>query len=579
MNTRVTSATRAVKKNHSALWRLALQGELLCYVLGIMLQSVKDLLESVLGGQLYRIVINLSTGASFQNAVLQILLLTGCLLLVAGLMLAGSALNMKSSARADRRIRSALLHTLCHIQEGTRAAQGLGYWTNLMGRDLDITGESYKTKWPSMAARAVSVAGGILILLTYSFSLTLFCIGCGALYFVLIYSLRARAGRIQKQSFQKLEACSRFMGEMLKGLPVICFYQLKEYFSQKYQGQIHSYLQVGRQNARMSTLAMGLRNFGYSFSYVGILIFGLALVNAGSLSIGDFMYLWSIGIGVVYGMQSLGTQILEYQENQAAIQHIEEALSLPVENGGQEVVTGYDLQWEQVSFGYTEQTPILHQISLQIPRGQKVAIVGASGSGKTTMIRLLLGLYRPTKGDIRVGDVSITQASLTSLRDQLAYLPQSPFLFDETIRENLRYSRPQASEEELEQALAWAGLSDLLSRLPQKLDTVVGPNGSKLSGGERQRLGLARCYLRGANIFIMDEMTSALDAKLEEEIVSRLFSLRDKTVICITHKLAAARLADRILVMDQGRIVEDGSHETLLQQQGVYYRLTKGEEK
>src|SRR5699024_2126569 len=131
-------------------------------------------------------------------------------------------------------------------------------------------------------------------------------------------SLRDRAGRIQKQSFQKLEACSRFMGEMLKGLPVICFYQLKEYFSQKYQGQIHSYLQVGRQNARMSTLAMGLRNFGYSFSYVGILIFGLALVNAGSLSIGDFMYLWSIGIGVVYGMQSLGTQILEYQENQAA---------------------------------------------------------------------------------------------------------------------------------------------------------------------------------------------------------------------------------------------------------------------
>ena len=203
--------------------------------------------------------------------------------------------------------------------------------------------------------------------------------------------------------------------------------------------------------------------------------------------------------------------------------------------------------------------------------------MGTSGGGKTTLIRLLMGLYRPDKGRICLGGVSTAEAELSSLRSHFAYLPQQPFLFDETIRENLQLIDPSATEQELQDAAERSGLTELIEKLPDGLDTQVGENGSRLSGGERQRIGLARCYLKEADIYVMDEMTSALDARLEEEIIKKLFSMQDKTVICITHKLAAARQAERILVFDQGKIVEDGSHEQLLALGGVYNRLNAAE--
>ena len=179
------------------------------------------------------------------------------------------------------------------------------------------------------------------------------------------------------------------------------------------------------------------------------------------------------------------------------------------------------------------------------------------------MVRLMMGFYSPTEGTVSIGGVSTAEANLRSLRAHIAYLSQMPFLFDESIRENLELALPDAKqdrsdekEKKLYAAVEKAGLDRLLKALPDGLDTVVGENGSKLSGGERQRIGLARCFLKDADIYIMDEMTSALDAKLEEEIVNRLFAEKEKTVIYITHRPAATRHADRVLVLDQGRIEE-----------------------
>lgn len=552
------------------------QGALL-YVIGSILRAVKDLLESVLSGQLYKIVIGLSEGKPYREAVLQMGMLAVWLILVAGMLLLGEMMVMKVGLGTDRQLRKRLSERICRMPEKLRTAQSVGYWTNLFGRDMEITGESYKNKWGVMLSRMISIVGGTVILLRYDLSMALFTLFCGGVYFVMIYGLKNRAKTNQQKTFAVLAKCSQLLGEISLGLPLIRFYQLKDRFNRLYQQASEESREVGLANAKISTLALGLRNFGYSFSYVGILIFGLALVDRGRIGMADFMYLWSIGIGVAYGMQSLGTQLLEYQETQTAVKRVMEGYYLPQEASGEKKVPEADLRLENVSFGYSSEKPILRGIDLTIPVGQKVAIVGTSGGGKTTLIRLLMGLYRPDKGRICLGGVSTAEAELSSLRSHFAYLPQQPFLFDETIRENLQLIDPSATEQELQYAAERSGLTELIEKLPDGLDTQVGENGSRLSGGERQRIGLARCYLKEADIYVMDEMTSALDARLEEEIIKKLFSMQDKTVICITHKLAAARQAERILVFDQGKIVEDGSHEQLLALGGVYNRLNAAE--
>ena len=549
----------------------------LLYVIGSILRAVKDLLESVLSGQLYRIVIGLSDAGkgldAWKDALFQMGMLGVFLILVSGMLLAGEMMVMKVSLGADRAIRRRLSERICRMPERLRTEQNVGYWTNLFGRDVEITGDSYKTKWGLMLSRIISIVGGTAILLRYDLSMALFTLFCGGIYFLMIYGLKSKAKTYQQKTFAVLGKLSQLLGEISLGLPLIRFYQLKDRFNSRYQNASEESRQIGLMNAKISTLALGLRNFGYSFSYVGILIFGLALVDKGRIGMADFMYLWSIGIGVAYGMQSFGTQLLDYQETQAAVGRVMEGYELPEEFTGTKKVPGAAIRLKNVSFGYTSNKPILRGISLTIPKGQKVAIVGTSGGGKTTLIRLLMGFYQPDEGEMCVGGVSTKEAELHSLRSHFAYLPQQPFLFDESIRENLQLINPSATEEELQKATDKAGLTELIKKLPEGLDTQVGENGSHLSGGERQRIGLARCYLKEADIFVMDEMTSALDARLEEEIVKKLFAMQDTTVICITHKLAAAKIAERILVIDQGKIAEDGSHEELLALDGLYSKL------
>lgn len=540
----------------------SLKGGLWFYGVGIVLSSGKALLESMLSGQLYKIVIQLCEKTEYKTALIQMGFLAIGLVGVALAQFLGEQMVIKASLRTDRNLRSTLIRKICRMPEGKRTHYQSGYFSDLFGRDMDVTGEIYKTKWGSMLARLISVVGGLWILARYNVSLTVFCFFCGLVYFVMIFSLKNQAKHIQQQTFAALGKLSKLMGEISLGLPIIRFYQLKDRFDGQYKQSAGDYALLGQKNVRVQTLAGGLRNFGYSFSYVGILIFGLALVSRGKQGLDDFMYLWSIGIGVAYAMQSLGTQMLEYQENAAALERVMEGCGLEEENQEGSPVEGSDIVFDQASFGY-EDKQILKEVSFAALKGQKVAIVGSSGGGKTTMVRLMMGFYSPTEGTVSIGGVSTAEANLRSLRAHIAYLPQMPFLFDESIRENLELALPDAKQDQSDEkekklyaAIEKAGLDRLLKALPDGLDTVVGENGSKLSGGERQRIGLARCFLKDADIYVMDEMTSALDAKLEEEIVNRLFAEKEKTVICITHRPAATRHADRVLVLDQGRIEE-----------------------
>jgi ATP-binding cassette, subfamily B, bacterial MsbA len=232
-----------------------------------------------------------------------------------------------------------------------------------------------------------------------------------------------------------------------------------------------------------------------------------------------------------------------------------------------------DIVFESLDFNYGEK-PVLQNINLTVKSGQLVALVGASGSGKTTLANLLLRFYDPQKGAIRIGGADIRDVSTGDLRNQIAVVSQEVILFDETIRRNIELGRPGATNDEIIAAARHAHAYDFIMEKPNGFDTLIGEKGIMLSGGQRQRIAIARAVLRNAPILVLDEATSALDNEAERIVQAALDELmKERTTLCIAHRLSTIRHADSILVFDQGRIVETGRHEELLQRDGIYRRL------
>ena len=227
-----------------------------------------------------------------------------------------------------------------------------------------------------------------------------------------------------------------------------------------------------------------------------------------------------------------------------------------------------------VSFSYPSGQQVLRDFTLTVPGGQKVGLVGRSGAGKSTIMALLQRLYDPDSGEVVIDDQVIGHVTQESLRSSIAVVQQDISLFHRSLLENLRYGRPEASDEEVYRAVEAARCTEFITRLPDGYHTLVGERGMKLSGGQRQRLAIARAFLMNAPIVLLDEATSALDTESEQSIqeaLARLF--RGRTVIAIAHRLSTLDSFDRIVVLDRGHIIEDGSPRRLLQTKGVYSRM------
>ena len=232
------------------------------------------------------------------------------------------------------------------------------------------------------------------------------------------------------------------------------------------------------------------------------------------------------------------------------------------------------VRFENVRFAYDPDRPILHDISFEIPAGQTVAVVGPSGSGKSTLARLLYRFYDVQGGHIRVQGQDIRQLTQDSLRRHIGIVPQDTVLFNDTVAYNIAYGRPNASQAEVEAAAQAARIHDFITSTPKGYDTVVGEQGAGLSGGQRQRLAIARALIKDAPILILDEATSALDNESERQVQASLEILMEgRTTLVIAHRLSTVQNADKIVVMDQGQVIEQGSHTALLAANGAYAAL------
>jgi ABC-type multidrug transport system fused ATPase/permease subunit len=318
-----------------------------------------------------------------------------------------------------------------------------------------------------------------------------------------------------------------------------------------------------------------------TISAVGIIMIvvgGRAVLSA-TMTLGDlFMYIFFTGLMAVPVMDiaNFGTQITEAF---AGLDRIRELLNQPTEDNGdesKETAMGIhgDVEFEDVWFEYQRGVPVLKNVSFRAPAGSTTALVGSSGSGKSTLISLILNFNRPSAGLIKVDGQDLTRIKLRDYRSQLGIVLQDNFLFDGTIAENLRFSRPNAGQEELQAVSRIANCEEFIEGFDDKFETVVGERGVKLSGGQRQRIAIARALLADPKILILDEATSSLDSESEAAIQDGLRSLRSgRTTFVIAHRLSTIRSADQILVLENGKIVERGTHETLLAASGRYKEL------
>ncbi len=370
------------------------------------------------------------------------------------------------------------------------------------------------------------------------------------------------------------------VSEAVTGAAVIRAFGTQQRTRAKVQRSIDAHRRSWVKSGTLSALLFPSGEVFAVFTIAAVVIAGVWLGPASGLTAGRmvaFLFLVNLFLDPVAEF----TEIIEQTQTAVAgWRRVLDVLDTPIDVP--DVVAGTvalptsppTIELEHVSFAYLADRPVLHDVTTRIPAGRAVALVGATGSGKSTLAKLLVRLADPTSGAIRVHGVDVRDIALRDLRRQLVLVPQETFLFDATIVANVRFANPDATEADVRLAFAELGLDDWLDGLPAGLDTHVGERGEHLSVGERQLVALARAYVANPTCLLLDEATSAVDPATETRLARALESLaRGRTSITIAHRLSTAERSDRVLVLDQGRLVEEGTHDELLTADGVYAAL------
>lgn len=396
-----------------------------------------------------------------------------------------------------------------------------------------------------------------------------------------MHIVRKKMKAILAKTVVNLSSVITAYNETFAGNKTIRSFTLEEEFKKRFYQITDTTFALAMKMVKSSNWLSPLMHVIMSFGIAFVIWSGSYLIVTGKITSGNFVAFTAALIMLYKPLRSLGNYFISIQNSFIAIDRIFEILGLQPqvkdkENALELNTIKKGITFKNVNFSYVPGREVLHDINLEIPKGSTLALVGNSGGGKTTVSALIPRLYDIENGEIKIDGVNIRDYSQKSLRKQIAMVFQDNFLFSGTIRENILLGNPEVGEDVIWSALKNACLEDFVKGLPNGLDTDIGERGTLLSGGQKQRLAIARAFVKNAPIVILDEATSALDTKSEKVVQEALDNLmKNRTVIVIAHRLSTVQNADNIVVVNDGKIVESGSHENLLAKDGAYASLYK----
>lgn len=521
--------------------------------------------------------IDIIAGTQAGALVGSLILMLAVYLLYSGSQLLQGLLSARLSQRIVKRMRDELFSKIVDLPVRYLDTHSHGDVMSRMTNDIENISNTVSSSLPSLFSGVLTIIGTTAVMLYYCWQLALLSCATVLLTFLATKFLSGQVRKFSRKRQQLLGQLNGTVDEMISGYRTVVAYNHQDMTSDAFCATSDALTKAGIRTDVFSGVMGPVMNCIGNIGFVIVAAFG------GYFSINGLISVGVISSFIVYAKQ-FSRPINEiaqiYGQLQTAIAGAERVFAVLDEAGenmaGEAMAEDEDatVYFENVDFSYVPGHPVIQDFTLTVPSGKKVALVGSTGSGKTTVVNLLMRYYDIDSGEIRIDGQNIAQVSRNSLRKNVAIVLQDTVLFSDTIRNNLLYANEKATQDQLDEAIHMSRCEEMLKMLPDGYNTVLTAAGANLSQGQRQLLAIARAFVADPKILILDEATSNVDTRTEKAIQSAMQQImKDRTSIVIAHRLSTIRDADIIVVMDHGRIVEQGDHEALLARKGKYYDL------
>jgi len=457
----------------------------------------------------------------------------------------------------------------------------VGELNSRIASDISLLQETFTTTSAEFIRQLIIVVGGIILLGFTSLKLAGFMLSIFPVIIIVAVIIGRKLRAYSKTVQEHIASSNTIVEETLQGITNVKAFANEIFESLRYKQKTEEIVKYGIKGGKLRAAFASFIIIGIFGAIAAVIWYGARLIHSGDMSMGDLTSFLMLTIFIGASIGSIADLYAQIQKAIGATEKLMEILDETPEEHTEGEITHHikgSINFKELSFSYPNRVDVevLKGINLSVAQGEQIALVGASGAGKSTITQLMMRFYQDYSGKLLIDDTEITSLPLTDLRKQIAIVPQDILLFGGTIKENIAYGKPQASNEEIKKAAEQANAHQFVSDFPEGYETLVGERGIQLSGGQRQRIAIARAILKDPKILILDEATSALDSESESLVQEALEKLmKGRTSLVIAHRLATVRNSDKIFVLEKGQIVESGNHEELsILENGTYKKLS-----